>query len=58
MLAAHCRTELAALRSVVHVPAAGETVDASEGCNAYRCAFVTASGFRQAALRHMPQSVP
>ena len=50
-LAAHCRTELAALRSVVHVPAGGETVDASEGCNAYRCGFNTATC--QTAVLHM-----
>lgn len=35
MLAAHCRAELAAVRCEVHVPATGQAVDASEGCNAY-----------------------
>lgn len=39
-LAAHCRAELAAVQCAVHVPAAGQAVDASEGCNAYRLALL------------------
>lgn len=35
-LAEYCRAELAGVRSAVHMPAAGETVDVSEGCNAFR----------------------